>query len=345
MPKRIAAALASLAVAVGCVTTSGSPPPAVTPPAALCLDPSLENDDFCLPSERVEAMLRTSRLDILSVEVAPSGFSRPKKLYLEFPGDREGEPIVIASKWKPAPSGGEGFNNFPRKELAAYEFQKLFLDPDEYVVPPTVAFCVPVEFHGAKIADTPPTFPGTECVFGSAAYWVENVTTDEARDLRRFERDEAYRANLAKLNLLTHLIDQRDCRDANFLGSTDPDRPRVFSIDNGLAFGGFKNPFTVMGFIPDWAEIQVPALPRSHIDRLRRITRADLDRLAVVAQFENREGLLVRAPAGEPEAHDEGVRVSGTTVQFGLTRREIDGIEERLRRLLERVDRDEIGLF
>ena len=162
MPKRIAATLASLAVAVGCATTSGSPRPAVTPPSVLCLDPSLEDDDFCLPSERVEAMLRTSRLDILSVEVAPSGFSRPKKLYLEFPGDREGKPIVIASKWKPAPSGGEGFNNFPRKELAAYEFQKLFLDPDEYVVPPTVAFCVPVAFHSAKIADTPPTFPGTD---------------------------------------------------------------------------------------------------------------------------------------------------------------------------------------
>jgi len=345
MPKRIPATLASLAVAVGCATTSGSPLPAVTPPAVLCLDPSLENDDFCLPSARVEAMLQASRLEILFVEVAPSGFSRPKKLYLEFPGDSQSEPIVIASKWKPAPRGGEGFNNFPRKELAAYEFQKLFLDPDEYVVPPTVAFCIPVALHGAEIADKPPTFPGTECVVGLLAYWVENVTTDEARDLRRFERDEAYRASLAKLNLLTHLIDQRDCRDANFLGSTDPDRPRVFSIDNGLAFGGFKNPFTVMGFIPDWAEIQVPALPRSHVDRLRRITRADLDGLAVVAQFENREGLLVRIPAGEPEAHDEGVRVAGTTVQLGLTRREIDAVEERLRRLLERVDRGEIGLF
>jgi hypothetical protein len=116
-------------------------------------------------------------------------------------------------------------------------------------------------------------------------------------------------------------------------------------VDNGLAFGGFKNPFTVMGFIPDWSEIQVPALPRSHVDRLRNITRADLDHLAVVAQFENREGLLIRVPAGEPEADDEGVRVVGTTVQLGLTRREIDGIEERLRRLLERVDREEIGLF
>ena len=84
MPKRIAATLASLAVAVGCAMMARSPPPVVTPPAVLCLDPFLEDDDFCLPSERVEAMLQTSRLEILSVEAAPSGFSRPKKIYLRF---------------------------------------------------------------------------------------------------------------------------------------------------------------------------------------------------------------------------------------------------------------------
>jgi hypothetical protein len=229
--------------------------------------------------------------------------------------------------------------------MAAYEFQKLFLEPHEYVVPPTVLACVPVAQHIAEISDAPPTFPGTHCVFGVMAYWLENVTAEQARDLDRFERDAAYRASLADLNLVTHLIDQRDSREANFLRSTDPDRPRVFSVDNGLAFGGFKNPFAVMGFIPDWAQIQVSALPRGHVDRLRRITRADLDRLAVVAQFEIRDGLLVHVPAGEPGPPDEGVRVDGNTVQLGLTREEIDGVEERLRHLLERVDRGEIELF
>jgi hypothetical protein len=345
VPKRLAAILVPLAVAAGCATIGRSPPPKVTPPAVLCQDPSLEDDDFCLPSERVEAMLQTGRLDILAVETAPSGFSRPKKLTLRFPDGRQGEPIVFAAKWKPAPRDGEGFNNFPRKELAAYEFQKLLLDPDEYVIPPTVVLCIPVAQHDAEIADEPPTFPGTDCVLGVAAYWLEHVTPDKARDLDRFERDDAYRASLARLNLVTYLIDQRDSREANFLCSTDPERPRVFSVDNGLAFGGFKNPFAVMGFIPDWAQIQVSALPSSQVERLRRITRADLDRLAVVAQFENRGGLLLRVPAGEPEDREEGVRVVGTTVQLGLTRQEIDGVEERLRQLLERVDRGEIQLF
>jgi hypothetical protein len=323
---------------------AGLPPPVVTPPAVLCLDPALEDGDFCLPSVRIEEMLRVQPTEILAVETAPSGFSRPKKIYLRMSRDR-GEPIVFASKWKPAPRGGEGFNNLPRKELAAYEFQKLFLEPDEYVVPPTVALCIPVGRHEAEIADEAPTFPGSECVFGLAAYWLENVTPEDALDLKRFEDDAAYRTSLATLNLFTHLIDQRDSREANFLVATDPDRPRLFSIDNGLAFGGFKNPFTVLGFIPDWAEIRVPVLPRRHVDRLRGVTRADLDRLAVVAQFERREGLLVRVPAGEFAAPDKGVRLLESGVQLGLTRNEIDGIEARLRRLLERVDRGEVGLF
>ncbi|MFQ5416136.1 MAG: hypothetical protein ACE5FL_03700 [Myxococcota bacterium] len=343
--KRMAAALACSAFVGACATARKTPTPAPTPPAALCADASLEVDDFCMPAEWLDDLLRAEQFEVVAVEVAPSGFSRPKKLHLRIPGDRGGESVVIAIKWKPAPRGGEGFNNHPRKELAAYEFQQLFLDPDEYVIPPTTVFCIPVTRHRAEISDEPPTFPGTRCVLGLAAYWLQNVTSEGARDLERFERDPAFRASLAKLNLLTHLIDQRDSRTANFLRSTDPDRPRLFSIDNGLAFGGFKNPFTLMGFIADWAEIHVPALPRRSVERLRALTRSDLDRLAVVAQFERRDGMLVRVAAGAPRFRDRGVRVEGSTIQLGLTRREIDRIHERLRLLLERVDRGGIELF
>jgi len=341
----LAVALAGLAVAAGCATTPEAPPPAATSPAVLCGDATIEPDDFCLPAEWLAQLMRPERFEVLVVEIAPSGFSRPKKLHLRIFEERGREAVVIAIKWKPAPRGGQGFNNHPRKELAAYEFQKLFLDPDEYVIPPTAAFCMPVARHRAEIADEPPTFPGGDCVLGLAAYWLENVTSKGARDLARFERDPAYRVSLAGLNLVTYLIDQRDSREANFLVSTDPERPRVFSIDNGLAFGGFKNPFTVMGFIADWSQIQVPALQRRQIERLRGLTRSDLERLAVVAQFERRDGMLLRAAPGAPVAPDAGVRVSDSTVQLGLTRDEIDALEQRLRSLLERVDRGEIELF
>jgi hypothetical protein len=340
-----AAALAWVVFATSCSTPPATPPPALTPPAALCSDPSLAADDFCLPPERLAALLEQQRFDIVAVEVAPSGFSRPKKLLVRVVDAGGGAAVVLAIKWKPAPRGGGGFNNHPRKELAAYEFQKLFLQPDEYVVPPSVALCIPLARHRAEIGPARPTFRGTDCVFGLAAYWLENVTSKGARDLARFERDPAYRRSLATLNLVTYLIDQRDSREANFLCSTDPDRPRLFSIDNGLAFGGFKNPFAVIGFIDDWSELQVPALPRSPIERLRSVTRADLDQLRVVAEFERRDGMLVRVPPGPPSSGDGGVRVGDSAIQLGLTPGEIDGIERRLAQLLARIDRGEIALF
>jgi len=334
---------ASCLLAVACASTSKIPPPQVTAPARLCGDPSLRVDDFCLPVRKIEAMLRGGAMEILHVRVAKSGFSRPKVVHLGFAGEGPDQQIVIRAKWKAAPRGGEGFNNRPHKELAAYQVQELFLEPSEYVVPPTIAGCIPLEEHRRMIGDAAPTFADTRCVFGVTAYWLQNATDDSARDLDRFRRDEAYRASLAKLNLLTYLIDHRDSRDANFLRSTDPDRPRVFTVDNGLAFGGLKNPLTI--FMEDWAEIRVPALPGAQIEKLRAVTRADLGRLGVVAQYENREGVLVAVPPTGPLDEDEAVRISGSIVQLGLTREEIDGIAARLRRLLERVDAGEIGLF
>lgn len=336
-------AFALFLLTVACASVPKAPPPPVTAPDRLCDDSSLRADDFCLPVRKIEAMMRGAAPEILNVEVSKSGFSRPNVVHLGFAGDRPGEQIVIRAKWKAAPRGGKGFNNLPHKELAAYRLQQLFLEPSEYVVPPTVGDCIPVEEHRRKIRDVAPTFPDTRCVFGVMAYWLQNVTDDRARDLDRFHGDSAYRASLARLNLLTYLIDHRDSRDANFLRSTDPDRPRVFAVDNGLAFGGFKNPFTI--FIGDWSEIRVPALPRAQIERLRAVTRGDLDRLAVVEQYQNREGMLVAVPPTGPLAENEAVRASESVVQFGLTRKEIDGVEARLRELLERVDAGEIELF
>ena len=46
-------------------------------------------------------------------------------------------------KLRRAEPGAEDFNNRPRYDLAAYELQKLFLEPAEYVVPPTALRFVP----------------------------------------------------------------------------------------------------------------------------------------------------------------------------------------------------------
>jgi hypothetical protein len=348
MPPRIAhaAVVALVAPWLACSAAVPAPPPKgpkpeLTPLAELCGDASLGAEDFCMPVARVEPLLRAGRGEILYHKITESGVSHPSVVHLGF-DDGSGGRIVFRAKWKVAPEGGEGFNNSPYRELAAYEVQKLFLDPDEYVVPPTIGVCMPLEQHAAAMGEVPATFPDTRCVFGVMSYWLENVTPDGARDLQRADRDEPYRANLERLNMLTYLIGHRDPRDANFLVSKDPARPRVFAVDNGLAFGGFRNPFTF--WYGDWGKIRVPRLPRPAVERLRALTRADLDRLAVIAQYENRDGVLTDVPAGAPLSQDDPVRVSGDVVQLGLTRQEIDALEARVHKLVEQVDAGEIGL-
>ena len=286
--------------------------------------------------ERLEALLGSGDGEILYHEITESGTSRPAVLYLSY-AQTGGERIVIRAKWKIAPPGGTGFNNTPEREIAAYEAQKLFLDPADYVVPPIAGICVPLDVHAEALGPVDPTFAGTRCVFGVLAYWLEDVQDDGARDLDRIDRDPAYRDSLARLNLFTYLIDHRDPRDANFLIAKDPKRPRIFAIDNGVAFSGFQNPFTFV--YGDWGDILVPALRRADVERLRKASRADFERLAVVAQFAIRDGMLVAVLPGPPLSANESVRVSDEIVQLGLTRKEIDAMERRDRRSPWRIPR------
>ena len=349
---RLLAVLVIGALAPACAMMTAAPPPQpvgpkpeISPMSVLCDDPSLGDDGFCLPVDRALEMLRDPARETLYVKFATGGFSMPRVLYLAVPADgAPGGRIVFKGKWKPAGAGGEAFNNVPRKERAAYRVQTLFLEPEHYVVPPGIGECIPLDYHERVIGPAVQSFDGADCVYGLLAYWVENVTLDDARDLARFETDEKYARSLAYLNLLCHLIDHRDSRDANFLVAVDPERPRVFGIDNGLAFGGFRNPFTP--FLMNFAKLHVGRLPRDAIERLRRLTRADLDAsLSVIDQFEIRAGQLVAVEPTAPLDVESGVRRQGDVVQFGLTRREIDGVEKRLIELLERIDDGEIALF
>ena len=348
-PHRLLGLLLSTCV-VGCagtvqrsfVPTPPGSPPVLTPPAVMCEDPSLASDDFCLAVGRVEPALRSGDVEILHHETTTSGVTRPTVVYLGFTGGR-GERLVFRAKWKLAPPGGKGFNNMPHKELAAYEAQKLFLDEPEYVVPPTVMHCMPLEKHARSLGEVDPTFPGTGCAFGIFAYWLENATPEGALDLDRSRTDPLYRDALARLNLLTYLIGHRDPKDSNFLISKDPARPRVFSIDNGLAFSGYKNLLSF--YYGDWSKIRVPMLRRVDVERLRGVTPADIEGLGVVAEFAVADGIFVAVDPGEPSDFDEPVRVADDSVQFGLTRNDVEALAARLRQLLEQVDAGEIETY
>jgi hypothetical protein len=299
--------------------------------------------DGTLPPARVEALLREAPFQIVEVKTAGDGTTGSKKLKLSFRDAASAQEIVFSVKWKKAKRGGQGMNNNPRKEIAAYEFQKLFLRPEDYVIPATVGRCLPFELlHGANLK-AEATFPGVACGFGVLTYWLHDVTDEDVYDKDRFERDPAYRRALATLNVVTYLIGHRDSRKGNFLISTDANDPRVYAIDNGQAFSGFRNPLHV--FYVNFGKLLVRSVPGEVIERLRNVTRADLERLAVVAQYRLEGGVLVAAAPAAPLDRDEGVRFQDGCLQLGLTTREIDRIGERIQKLLSQVDRGKIKVF
>jgi hypothetical protein len=208
------------------------------------------------------------------------------------------------------------------------------------VVPPTAARCQPPEWARLAGSDPRPTFAGTACVFGILSYWLENAHQLEAFSAERFAHDPGYRRRMALFNLTTYLIDHRDTKAANFIASRDA---RPYSVDNGMSFSGWRTPYG--WFARGWQELVVDGLPREVLARLRRISRRDLDALATVAQFRARAGNLEPAPLDPPFDAHHGVRRRGDMIQLGLTWDEIDGVAQRLRALLARVEDGEIKSF
>lgn len=294
-----------------------------------------------MPSVRLEPLLRDADLEILHSERCTSGVTGAQILYLRLPD----EGVVLKTKWKASKHGGTGLNNEPRKEVASFLVQKWFLSPDEYVVPPTVCRAFPLEEYARAVQQAKPTFDGTSSVFGTLCFWLDDTEQMGSFDVARFTTDPAYRDTMANLNLLTYLIDHRDTRPANFLSSKDPARPRAFSIDNGLSFSGLMNPRVL--FVHEWRHIIVPMLPRAKIDLLRAVTRPALDELRVVAQMALRDdGELRSVGRSLPLIEDgEGVVRAEGVLQLGLEGTEIDGIEDRLAKLLAEVDAGHIELY
>jgi hypothetical protein len=172
-------------------------------------------------------------------------------------------------------------------------------------------------------------------------YWLENVSPEQFHDRARLESDPLYARHFANFNVFTYLAYHGDCNRGNYLVSTDPANPRVFSVDNGIAFDEEESNQGT-----DYRRIKVKRLPRDTVERLRALTREDLDRvLGVLAHFESREGELVRADPAWNIDPTRQVRHRKGGCQFGLTRREIDSVWRRLRSLLKKVDRGGYELF
>jgi hypothetical protein len=264
-------------------------------------------------------------------------------------------PVTFRAKWRSLASGG--LFNDPRKEIAAYGIQSLFLSADDYVVPPTTGRCFPM--HEARRALDPeavPSFEGIDCVYGVLSYWLSDAATlgdAEGRgalrdksliDERLFERSPYYRESVANLNLLTFLIRHGDAHEDQFLLAGLPDAPHAYSVDNSMAFESIQNPMLL--FREDWSTLVVPALSRESLDRLAKATAGELERTTVLEEYEVRDGVLVRvAPTPPMGDADSTMRWVGMRLQVGLSRAELDGVRARIDDVVSRVDRGKIATF
>lgn len=291
------------------------------------------------PAPELERMLRDAPMRIVAAEI-----SRPKaKGDITLKADIAfGDAPPLRVKLRKAMPGADDFNNVPRYDLAAYELQKVFVDPPEYPVPPTALRFVPIAEFRRYTDDVKPTFRGSDEVLAVVQYWLQEVKlVEDVLDPARFATDPVYARHIGQLNVLTYLIEHKDSNLGNFLISRAEQGPRVFSIDHGVAFA---SPDSDRGEL--WRNLRVDRLPAETVARLRALTREDLEaRLGVLAQWRLVDGRFVAERPGANFARGRGVRVEDGVVQMGLSSREIGRIWQRRELLLRSIDEGKTGVW
>jgi hypothetical protein len=296
-----------------------------------------QDSNIVLPIALIERNLTAEHFELRDRRDTRFEGDRTQRVVLIYPDSN-----AMMVKWARAPRHGTAFNNEPRYEVAAYLIQKMFLDENSYVVPPTAIRAVPLHWYRDYDEAVTPTFDRTSSVMVALQFWLGNVSGRGVYDPRRMDTDTAYARHFANLNVLTYLIHHQDSNDGNVLISTDSANPRLFAVDNGVAF---RAPPSDRGTA--WRDLRVRRLPRGTVERLRGITREDLERtLGVVAQFQVQDdGQLVPVEPTASVSGHVGVRRRGDIIQFGLTPLEIRGVHGRLQRLLRQVDSGRITTF
>jgi hypothetical protein len=308
------------------------------PLLALVATAAAQDANIRQPIPELEQQLAAEPLVIAQAEI-----SRPKakgditlRAIVSF-----GEAAPLLVKLRKAEPGADTFNNVPRYDLAAYELQKLFLDPNEYVVPPTALRMVPLADFAKYSPGVPRTFSAADQVLAVVQYWLNDIkVVADVYNPERFAADPVYARHIGQLNVLTYLIRHRDSNLGNFLLGTAEVGARVFSIDHGVAFASAESD---RGDV--WQDMRVNRLPADAVERLRQVTPQLLtDRLGVLAQWQLDGRSYAPVASGMNLSEHRGVRRSGNSLQMGLTKSEIRELYRRLTMLLKRVDRGDITL-
>ena len=302
--------------------------------------PSFGQDtNITQPVAELERMLANDPMQIVSAEM-----SRPKAkgdITLKAEVSFAGRP-PFRVKLRKAEPGADGFNNVPRYDLAAYEIQRLILDPPEYVVPPTALRVFPLAEFQRYSPDVERTFKGADEVMGVVQYWLQEIKViPDIYDPARFAADPVYARHIGQLNIFTFLIEHRDSNMGNFLIGKAEQGPRVFSIDHGVAFASEDSDRGTA-----WLELRVNRLPKDTVDRVRALDKDVLTaHLGVLGQWELRDGHYVAVPLTENLQPGRGVRIEKGVVQMGLTKSEIAAVARQATRLLHQIEFGKIEVY
>jgi hypothetical protein len=325
----------------GCAASVPEPAAPLTPPTRLCTE--AQPSSACRTASAIDAALRAPELVVLGAAETPQGRQGARILTLALPA--QAGRLVFRAKWR-AHATLSSLND-PRRELGAHAVQRLFLEPHEYVVPPSAGHCFDLaEYRRSVDPAGRATFAGIDCVFGVLSYWLEDgrglddaedagwLSSDQrAFDAAWFRRSASYRDSASDLNVLTFLIEHGDSHPDQFIIGGSAQLPRLYSVDNSLSFGSFRNP-TVD---EDWSRLLVPSIRLSTVQRLRQLTPEQLSSLTVIEQYRIRDGSLVHGAAGAAVNAFRPLRWAGRELQIGLTRAEIARVASRLRALTSSV--------
>jgi len=311
--------------------------------AALLLAPAgragAQDANITQPVPELERLLAAEPLVITQAEISRPNAKGDITLRAEV---SFGDAPPLRVKLRKSEPGANSFNNVPRYDLAAYELQKLFLDPAEYVVPPTALRMVPLADFARYSPGVKRTFPAADQVLAVVQYWLRDIQVPpDVYDPARFAADPLYARHIGQLNVFTYLIRHGDSNMGNFILGKAEVGARVFSVDHGVAFASDESDRGEL-----WKSMRVDRLPADTVERLRQITPQGLtDSLGVLAQWKLEGGNYVAVARGANLSASQGVRRKADALQMGLTKSEIRDVDRRLASLLERIDRGEIVLL
>jgi len=290
-------------------------------------------DDFL----DLENRLTTHPFHVVQSRILSIGALKPQQWLIE----DETDGVQIKVKWKIFGRDLDEWNNSPRREVSAYEFQKLFLEPENYVVPPTVVRCLDPKKFEKVLETSTPQLRESNCVLGTLSAWVEGASPFHDLDSKRLKTDLLYQQAISRFNLLTYFIRHADSHAGNFLLKEESQKVQIYSIDNGVSFSG---PLTDYLY---WKSLRIKKISQKTSEKLQKLTLEDVeDQLLVASQLDLTKDLFFVSTQRERTLNPkEGVNHQAGVLQFGLTHNEIKAVFKRIESVVKKLKKGKITPF